>query len=190
MGNVIEICLMTTFILLGQLTAQGPAAFESSAFQSPVSGSERARVEFLAGHFSTVTLIPPSPSMPKGATGKGTSVISWVLDSTFLSIEEQSVNSLFGKYKGHGMLGYDSQTHEFVLSMFNNFGDHPIYHGNFVGDTLVLQTKVPSPRGTFDQKLLWYKEGELVKLKVLNDMGKGSDLVLEQTATPVPQKMK
>ncbi len=128
--------------------------------------------------------------MPKGATGKGTSVITWALDSVFLSIEEQSLNSLFGQYKGHGMLGFDSQLHQYVLSMFNNFGDHPTYHGNFSGDTLVLQTKVPAPRGSFDQKLLWYKDGEAVKLRVLNDLGKGFVLVVDQTATPVAQRTK
>jgi len=53
-----------------------------------------------------------------------------------------------------------------------------------------LETKVPAPKGTFDQKILWYKDGEAVKMKVLNDFGKGASLVLEQTATPVSQKTK
>ena len=88
------------------------------------------------------------------------------------------------------MLGFDLSTHQFVLSMFNNFGDRPTYHGNFAGDTLVLQTKVPVPKGSFDQELLWYKDGEAVKLKVLNDLGKGFVLVLEQTAIPVAQRTR
>ena len=167
--------------LFAQSATQGQTAFDSSAFQ-------RARLEFLVGTFATVTNIPPKPTMPKGATENGTSVITWTLDSMFLSIEDQ--NSLFGHYKARGMLGFDSQTDEFVLSMFNNFGDHPAYHGNFVGDTLVLQTKVQSPRGTFEQQLRWYKEGKAVTLRVLNDLGKGFLLALEQTATPVSQKTK
>lgn len=170
-------------LILGQSTSRAQKASDSSAFQ-------RARVEFLVGNFATATYFPPNPSMPKGATGKGTSVIAWGLDSMFLSIEEQSFDSLLGHYKGHGMLGFDSHTHEFVLSMFNNFGDHPTYHGNFVGDTLVLQTKVPAPKGSFDQKLLWYKDGKAIKLKVLNDFGKGFLPALEQTATPALQKTK
>jgi hypothetical protein len=190
MGNVTTIAMIAMAFTFSQLIHQGQTVVDGSSSQNPVFGNERSRIEFLAGNFATATMIPASPSLPKGATGKGTSVVAWALDSMYLSIEEQSMNSLLGHYKGHGMLGFDSQTHEFVLSMFNNLGDHPTYHGNFVGDTLILETKVPSPRGTFDQKLLWYKDGRLVKLKVLNDMGKGPALVLEQTATPVSQKLK
>ena len=106
----------------------------------------------------------------------------------FLVIEDQS--SLFGRYKAHGVLGFDSPTREFVLSMFNNFGDHPSYKGNFVGDTLVLLTKVPMQGSSFDQKLVWYKDGEAVKLRVMNDLGKGFVLALEQTAIPVSQNTR
>jgi hypothetical protein len=108
----------------------------------------------------------------------------------FLLIDEQSVNPVFGQYKGHGMLGLDAQTHQFVLSMFNNFGDHPSYKGNFVGDTLVLETQVPMQGRPFDQKLVWYKDGGAVKLKVLNDFGKGFFPALEETSIPVEQKMR
>jgi hypothetical protein len=41
------------------------------------------------------------------------------------------------------------------------------------------------PGHPFDQKLLWFKEGETVKLKVMNDAGKGFELVTEETATRV-----
>lgn len=174
-----------TFIAL-QSATQGQTSSGSSPSQAPVN--ERARIGFIAGTFTTVTSIPPMPSMPKGTTAEGTTVISWTLDSLFLSIEEQS--SLFGHYKAHGMLGFDSQTHQFVLSMFNNFGDHPTYNGNFVGNTLVLQTKVAAPRGAFDQQLRWYRDGESVRIKVLNDFGKGFLPTLEQTATPASDTPK
>jgi hypothetical protein len=182
--------LLTMAFIIGQSATQGQTSSGNSNIPKPGFGSERARVEFLVGTFATATYIPPNPSMPRSDTGKGTSIITWTLDSMFISIEDQSFNSLFGHYKAHGILGFDSQTHQFVLSMFNNFGDHPTYHGNFVGDTLVLQAKVPAPRGSFDQKLLWYKNGEVVTLQVLNDFGKGFLLALEQTATPVSEKTK
>jgi hypothetical protein len=181
------IAILAAAFIVGQSSIQAQAASDSAASQKP--GNARARVEFLVGSYATATSIPPQASMP-GATGKGTSVISWALDSMFLSIEEESMNTLLGHYKGHGMLGFDSQTRKFVLSMFNNFGDHPTYHGNFVGDTLVLQTKVPAPRGSFDQQLRWYKDGGAVRLRVLNDFGKGFLPVLEQTATPVSPTTK
>lgn len=190
MIHVTTMLLFVMGFIVSQPTSQPPTTSTSPIAQNPVSGTERTKMEFLVGTFVTTTSIPPAPSMSKGATGKGTSVITWALDSMFLSIEEESFNSLFGHYKAHGMLGFDSQLHEYVLSMFNNFGDHPTYHGNFVGDTLVLQTKVAAPRGSFDQKLLWYKEGEAVQLKVLNDSGKGFLTAIEETATPVSPKTR
>jgi hypothetical protein len=53
--------------------------------------------------------------------------------------------------------------------MYNNFGDHPQYHGTFAGDTLVLAARVPAPGKPFDQQVRWYSEGEIVRLEVLND---------------------
>jgi hypothetical protein len=190
MIQVTKMTILTMLFIFGQSTTQGQSASESTTLQKPGLVNERARVEFLVGSFTTATYIPPMRSMQKGVTGKGTSITTWALDSMFLMIEDESFNSLFGRYKAHGILGFDSQTHQFVLSIFNNFGDQPTYHGNCVGDTLVLQTKVTSPRGSFDQKLVWYKDGESVRLRVLNDYGKGFLLTLEQTATPVLQKTK
>jgi len=86
------------------------------------------------------------------------------------------------------MLGFDVPSQQFVLSMFNNFGDHPTYRGKFHGDTLVLETKVPLPRRPFDQRLVWYKDGDAVKPQVLNDLGKGFVPALEQTAIPFLQQ--
>jgi hypothetical protein len=134
--------------------------------------------------------MPPGPSMPKGATGKGSSVITWALDSMVLLIDEQSLNSLFGQYKGHGVLGFDRPTHQYVLTMFNNFGDHPTYQGTFVGDTLMLETRVAIPGHPFNQKLVWYKDGNDVRLKVMNDYGSGFVLVVDQTAVPLVRTTK
>ncbi len=170
--------------------AYGQKTQHSPPVRRQTFATERGKVGFLIGSFMTETVIPPAPSMPKGATGKGTAVIAPALDSMFFSLEDESVNTLLGNYKGHGMLGYEPQTHEFVLAMFNNFGDHPTYHGNFVGDTLVLLAKIPAPKGSFDQKLLWYKDGDAVKLKILSDFGTGFALTLEETSTPMSQKPK
>ena len=128
--------------------------------------------------------------IPKEATGKGTSTIRWGLDSMFLVIDEESENALLGNYKGHGLLGYDSETKQYSLSMYNNFGDHPTYTGSFSGDTLLLKTTVPTPDGTFDQELLWYRDGENIHLQVLNDLGKGFKLAVDQVAAPFIARIK
>ncbi len=190
MRNLIGATLLTLVAIVGICNAQKQSSSIAARIQPSTASSERAKLGFLAGTFTTETVMPSSPAAPKGATGKGTSVITWALDSMFLIINDESVNSLFGKYKGHGVLGYDVQEHQFVLSMFNNFGDRPSYKGNFVGDTLVLATKVPLPGHPFDQKLLWYKEGDAVKLKILNDMGNGFTPSLEQTSIPATPATK
>jgi len=171
---------VTVFFLTSSfLTAQ-----DASPFQKPAPGPERAKLAFLAGNFTTETHVMPGPMAPNGGIGKGTSVISWGLDSMFLMLDEQSVNQVLGNYKGHGMLGYDRRDGKYILSMFNNFGDSPQYRGDFSGDTLTLMTKVQFPGGSFDQKLIWYKENNTVRFKVLNDTGEGFVLVIDQTSTP------
>jgi hypothetical protein len=185
----LRIALLAMFFTLNQTPAQERAS-RDSLLQKPAEESRRSQLAFLIGSFNTETTIPPGPSAPKGATGKGTSIITWALDSSFLMIEEQSVNSLFGPYKGHGILGLDAPSHQFFLSMFNNFGDHPFYKGHLVGDTLMLETHVPMPGRPFDQKLVWYKAGDALKLRVLNDFGKGFVPALEQTSTPVSHSTK
>lgn len=175
--------LLTLLLALLLLACQALA-------QKPANDSLRARLGFLVGSFATQTKIPPNPEIPNGGTGKGTAVISWALDSMFLSIDQQGSNTVFGDYKGHGMLGYDRQVSQFVLSMFNNWGDRLTYTGTFAGDTLVLTTKVPMPGMSFDQKLLWHKEGDGAKMKVLNDIGKGFELALEETSVPVRRTTK
>lgn len=166
---------MTLVVLVSQAVAQKQ------------SETEQAKLKFLVGSFMTETTIQGRSKPIKGA---GTSVITWTLDSAFLLIEEESISPMMGHYKGHGILGFDTPTHQYMLSMFNNFGDHPSYKGNFVGDTLVLETKVPMPGKSFDQKLLWYKDGDRVKLKVQNDMGNGFVTVIDQTSTPALEKTK
>ncbi len=95
---------------------------------------------------------------------------------------------MLGRYKGHGVLGFNARTNQFELSMVNSFGDDPSYKGGFVGDTLVLVTTVPMPGRPFDQKLVWFKAGDTLILRVLNDAGKGFILALEQTAVPVSRR--
>jgi len=156
--------------------------------QSTVSPSARTtenphdRLAFLVGSFVTEAHILPGRMVKKESVGSGTSEISWGLDSMFLFVDERSVNPALGVYKGFGLLGYDRHERQYVLSMYNNFGDHPQYRGTFAGDTLVLATRVPAPGKSFDQQVRWYAEGEIVHLDVLNDTGEGFIPVMTQIA--------
>lgn len=158
---------------------------------SPVSPSARTtaerpreRLAFLVGSFVTEVHIFPGRMVKKESVGRGTSEVSWVLDSMFLFVDERSVNPVLGIYKGFGLLGYDPHDRQYVLSMYNNFGDHPQYRGTFAGDTLVLAARIPAPGKTFEQQVRWYSEGETVRLEVLNDTGEGFVPVMTQVGRP------
>jgi len=176
MRNNIAGAITLLVIISSSLTAQG-----SSQKVSP----EQAKLSFLVGTFATETQMMMGASTSKGT---GTSTLTWSLDSMFVMLDEQSVNNIFGNYKGHGMLGFSKREGKYVLSMFNNFGDAPQYRGNFSGDTLILKTKVEFTGGAFDQKLAWFKENNTVRLKIFNDMGKGPVLTIDQTYTPQIKK--
>ncbi|TAK64059.1 MAG: DUF1579 domain-containing protein, partial [Bacteroidetes bacterium] len=185
MKQSLQFVIVTMFFIICQSVAQQQSTSGESTELKLTPSAVREKLAFLVGNFTTETNMPASPMLPKDGTGKGSCEISWALDSMFLLIDDKSSNSVFGTFNQHGVLGYDAMNNQFTLSMFNNFGDRPSYKGNFVGDTLIMETKIPMPGRSFDQKILWYKDGDAVKLQVLNDMGKGFALTLEQTAKRV-----
>jgi hypothetical protein len=169
------------FVAVATLAAQ-------DMMQRPGPGPERAKLSFLIGSFATETHMPASPMNPEEIIAHGTSTMAYGVDSMWVFLDDQSNNPVRGKYKAHGVLGYNAGDSKYTLSMYNNFGDAPRYTGTFSGDTLVLTATIKYPRGSFDQKLDWFKEGTTVHLKVYNDMGQGPTLVVDQIATPVAGK--
>ena len=180
----ILVFVLTFSLLFSVLFAQEQKKEPTPTMPRPKIGPELVKLSFLAGDFTTETTLPANPAMPEGAKGTGWAKNDWSLDSMFLAIEENSENSLLGYYKGRGFLTFDRQEKKYVLSMFNNFGDHPVYKGQFAGDTLLLEMLVPMPGGSFTQRLFWYPEGKNVKLQIFNDMGKGPVLAIDQTYMP------
>jgi hypothetical protein len=172
---------LTTLIAVFHLAAQ-----DAGTMRKPGPGPERAKLSFLTGSFTTETHMPAGPMSPEEVVARGTSTLTYAVDSMFILLEDQSDNPVLGKYKAHGVLGYNARDGKYTLAMYNNFGDAPQYKGVFSGDTLVLTSKVEYPGGSFDQKLAWYKEGTNVRLKVYNDMGQGPSLVVDQISAPVP----
>jgi Protein of unknown function (DUF1579) len=165
------------------------SSFVMSAQSMPqmTFGPDQAKLSFLEGNFKTETHLLPNQMMPDGSTGTGTMSLAWGVDSLFLIMNTESSSSVLGSYKALGVLGYDPNAGNYILSMFNNFADHPTYTGNFSGDTLVLEGKQPFRGGSFDQKIMWYKEGDHVHLRILNDMGDGMTPVIDETETPVTE---
>ncbi|HXF49241.1 MAG TPA: DUF1579 family protein [Verrucomicrobiae bacterium] len=151
---------------------------------APKVPPELLKLSFLAGEFVTDTKIFPNPVAPNGENATGSLKSRWILDSMFLQFEEAIDFPIFGKYRGMGLLTYDKNAKQYYLGMHNNFGDHPSYKGNYTGDTLILEGQIPFPGGTFQQQVMWRREGDNVKLWVRNNMGQGWMPVIEQTYRP------
>ena len=172
MKNFFPIVLAVVVVASTSVWAQG--------MQMPRFGPDQAKLSFLAGSFKTETHLLPNPMMPDGSVGTGWSNLVWGVDSLFLIMNTESDNTALGNYKAHGVLGFDMNQGKYILSMFNNFEDHPVYAGTFSGDTLVLSGKVQYPGGSFDQEIRWYKDGNNVRLLIFNDMGQGKTPVIDE----------
>ena len=179
---------MKAATVVAALFVAAAALAAQDMMQRPGPGPERMKLAFLTGSFTTETHMPPGPMNPEEVVGHGTSTLAYGVDSMFILLDDQSDNPVLGKYKAHGVLGYNAMDGTYMLSMYNNFGDAPQYKGSFSGDTLVLTATIKYPQGSFDQKLDWYREGITVRLKVYNDMGQGPTLVVDQIDKPVSGK--
>jgi hypothetical protein len=153
----------------------------------PSFSPELAKLSFIVGHFTTQTRIMMGDNL---SNGTGTIKAHWGLDSMFVLYSSEESNAALGSYKGFGVLGYDSENGQYVLHMFNNFGDRPEYKGNFVGDTLTMSAKIETPQGPFDQRMKWFKEGNDVRLLIFTDFGQGYSLIVDQTAMPSADSTK
>ncbi len=152
-----------------------------SQMMKPVFNPELAKLSFIVGDYKTRTevTVGENPSV-----GTGTVRARWALDSMFIVIRGTEDNPALGSYKSIGLLGYDSENSQYVLSMFNNFGEHPEYKGNFIGDTLTLTAKIVGSQGPFDQELKWFKNGNKVRLQFFANFGKGYTKIIDQTSSP------
>jgi hypothetical protein len=153
----------------------------------PSFGPELAKLSFLLGHFATRTHIMMGENT---SDGTGTIKAHWGLDSMFVLYSTEEINPALGSYKGFGVLGYDPQNEQYVLTMFNNFADRQEYKGRFVGDTLTMTAKIENPQGPFDQEMKWFKDGKDVRLLIFNDFGQGYSLMVDQTASPAADSTK
>jgi uncharacterized protein YodC (DUF2158 family) len=176
-----------TVILLAAATAFG-LAFAQEQQQGgpppkPKFGPELARLSFLAGTFTTENMTFDTP-MGKGGPGKGRNINRWDLDSLYVIANYEGRMAGMGDYKGHGMFTYDTPSGQYKCWWFDNFGNHSEYTGNFVGDTLALESELQTPQGPFKERIMWHPEGKKVKFRMVWDMGQGPIPVMEETATP------
>lgn len=159
----------------------------SAQMMRPVFGPKQEKLSFLLGKFTTESKITMGENT---MSGNGYMHIRRRLDSMFVFITSEENNSRMGSYKSFGVLGYDSRDSEYVLTMFNNFGFQSEFKGGFSGDTLELSSQIETPRGTFNQKMDWFKEGTGLRLLVYNDFGQGYTLMVDETAKPAPETKK
>lgn len=151
----------------------------------PTFGPDQAKLSFITGRYATSSQITMGEN---SSTSTGTIKAHWGLDSMFVFISSEEKNEAMGSYRSFGILGYNMRDDEYDLTMFNNFGFRTDFKGNFSGDTLTLSAKIETPRGTFKQKMLWFKEGRNLRQLVYGDFGQGYSLMVDETATPEPGK--
>lgn len=154
----------------------------SAQMTRPQFGPKLEKLSFLLGSYKTESKITMGPN---SSTGSGYTTARRGLDSMFVFISSRETNSSMGSYRSFGVLGYNSTTSEYVLTMFNIFGSRSEFKGNFSGDTLSLAATINTPRGTFKQRMDWFKEGENLRLLIYGDFGQGYTLMVDETATPV-----
>ena len=149
----------------------------------PKFGPELARLSFLVGNFTCENRTYDTP-MGKGGPGKGRNMNRWGLDSLFMMANYEGTMAGMGNYEGHGIFTYDAPAGQYKCWWFDNFGNHSEYTGNFVGDTLALESEMQTPQGPLKERIMWHPEGKKVKFRMVWDMGQGPMPVMEETATP------
>ncbi|MCI0330066.1 MAG: DUF1579 domain-containing protein [candidate division Zixibacteria bacterium] len=177
---------MLTAIFLAAVTllwAQEQQPQQGGAPPKPKFGPELAKLSFLVGNFTTENMTHDSP-MGKGGPGKGRNMNRWGLDSLFVMANYEGTMAGMGDYKGHGMFTYDGQAQQYKCWWFDNFGNHSEYTGSFVGDTLAMESEIPTPQGNVKERIMWHPEGKKVKFQMTWDMGQGPVPMMEETATP------
>lgn len=190
MKRILSGIIVGLFIAAGaMLSAQEQKTLEGTTPPKPKFGPELARLSFLAGNFTTENMTYDTP-MGKGGPGKGRNMNRWVLDSLYLMANYEGTMAGMGNYQGHGMFTYDGQSRQYKCWWFDNYGGHGEYTGNFVGDTLALESEISTPQGNLKERLMWHPEGKKVKFRMVWDMGQGPMPVMEETATPSGASVK
>ncbi|HLG93633.1 MAG TPA: DUF1579 family protein [candidate division Zixibacteria bacterium] len=149
----------------------------------PKFGPELAKLSFLVGNFTSENISYDTP-MGKGGPGKGRNMNRWGLDSLYVMANYEGTMAALGDYKGHGMFTYDVQSQQYKCWWFDNHGNQSEYTGNFIGDTLALESELVTPQGSLKERIRWHREGKKVKFRMVWDMGQGPVPVMEETAIP------
>ena len=182
MRKVVSALCFTLVAAGTALLAQEQKIPEGVTPPKPKFGPELAKLSFLVGNFTTENITFDTP-MGKGGPGKGRNMNRWGLDSLFVMATYEGTMATMGNYQGHGMFTYDWPTGQYKCWWFDNYGNHNEYTGNFMGDTLALESEIPTPQGNLKEKIMWHAEGKKVKFRMVWDMGQGPIPVMEETAT-------
>jgi len=172
------------FLLTLSLLQAEDKKSEQEMMQKPKFSPELAKLNFLVGKFDLDVMMYKNP-MGEGGPGKGKSNNYWGLDSMFLMIEHEDTSPM-GHYLGHGLLTYDMTKGKYKLWWFTNWGEASDYEGDFIGDTLNLETSMDMPDGSkFALKLMYHPEGKKVKFRIFADEGKGYNLLMDASYNPM-----
>ncbi len=155
----------------------------SAQMMRPQFGPNQQKLSFLLGRYKTESQMTMGGN---SSTRSGYQTGRYGLDSLYVFISSSESGSAMGSFRSFGVLGYNSRSSEYELSMFNTFGFNMQYKGNFSGDTLIMSGSLETQNGTFKQRIKWFKEGNNLRYLMYGDFGgNGYQLMVDETGKPV-----
>lgn len=126
----------------------------------PKRTPEHDKLNFMVGEWKTREVHSPSPWMPQGGTGEGTSSIKWGLGKMALIHEYRSKGAM-GAFEGHGVETYDADKKVFVHTWFDSMKPSGMTsHGHIEGKDLIYQTEMDTPQGKMKMKMVTHPVSE------------------------------
>ena len=115
--------------------------------QMPQLTPEHRKLHAMAGSWTSVETLHPSPWDPKPGTARGRAESHVAMDGFYVVTDYHQVKdgTPDGGYHGHGVFGYDAAKERWFMNWFDNMGgaaSTPVW-GTWEGDTLTFQMEMP-----------------------------------------------
>ena len=99
----------------------------------------------MAGSWTSVETIHPSPWDPVGGTRTGRAETRVAMDGFFVVCDYEQLKDGAAAYRGHGVFGYDVASKRWSMHWFDSMGGVPaqLVWGTWTGDTLTFEMSGP-----------------------------------------------
>jgi hypothetical protein len=131
-------------------------------FEMPKPTPEHARLAAMAGSWTSVETMFPSPWDPNTTTRTGRSEARVAMGGFFVICDYEQSKDGHVAYRGHGVYGYDPKSKRWSMHWFDDMGGVPAQTvwGTWEGDTLTYEAV--GPQGPVRYVYRFVKDGEYV----------------------------